>query len=91
MRFPQATLKENVLFGQPYDDKKFWDVIESCGLAPDLDQLPAAEETGIGEKGINLSGESRTHTHTNARARVESTGGQRTEVSTEVDICGRVW
>jgi ABC-type transport system involved in cytochrome bd biosynthesis fused ATPase/permease subunit len=91
MRFPQATLKENVLFGQPYDDKKFWDVIESCGLAPDLDQLPAAEETGIGEKGINLSGESRTHTHTNARARVESTGRQRTEVSTEVDICGRVW
>jgi ATP-binding cassette subfamily C (CFTR/MRP) protein 1 len=63
MRFPQATLKENVLFGQPYDDKKFWDVIESCGLAPDLDQLPAAEETGIGEKGINLSGESRTNTH----------------------------
>jgi ATP-binding cassette subfamily C (CFTR/MRP) protein 1 len=89
MRFPQATLKENVLFGQPYDDKKFWDVIESCGLAPDLDQLPAAEETGIGEKGINLSGESRTHTHTQTRARASR--AQRTEVSTEVAICGRVW
>jgi ATP-binding cassette subfamily C (CFTR/MRP) protein 1 len=43
-----ATLKENILFGQPFDSTKFWDVIESCCLGPDLDQLPAAEETGIG-------------------------------------------
>ena len=29
---------------------------QSCCLLPDLEQLPAAEETGIGEKGINISG-----------------------------------
>ena len=51
-----GTLKENVIFGQAYDEAKFWSVMESCGLMPDLDQLPAAEETGIGEKGINISG-----------------------------------
>eukprot|EP01051_Picozoa_sp_SAG22_P002272 SAG22_NODE_100_length_20558_cov_10.189305_7_plen_738_part_00 len=38
------------------DSKKFWHTLEVCGLIADLDQLPAAEETGIGEKGINISG-----------------------------------
>ena len=35
-----------------------WMVVcgQSCCLLPDLEQLPAAEETGIGEKGINISG-----------------------------------
>ena len=51
-----GTLKENVIFGHPYDDKKFWHTLQVCGLMADLDQLPAAEETGIGEKGINISG-----------------------------------
>lgn len=31
-------------------------MIEACALAPDLEMLPAGDQTEIGEKGINLSG-----------------------------------
>ncbi|KZP34055.1 P-loop containing nucleoside triphosphate hydrolase protein, partial [Athelia psychrophila] len=41
-----STLRENILFGQPDDEKRFRDVIRACSL----------EHTENGEKGINLSG-----------------------------------
>ncbi|KAG6830040.1 hypothetical protein H0H92_002458 [Tricholoma furcatifolium] len=51
-----ATLRENVLFGQEDDEKRFRDVIRACSLERDLEVLPNGEQTEIGEKGINLSG-----------------------------------
>ncbi|XP_017268527.1 canalicular multispecific organic anion transporter 1 [Kryptolebias marmoratus] len=51
-----ATLKDNILFGSPCEDKRFKEVIEACALGPDLKLLAAGELTEIGEKGINLSG-----------------------------------
>jgi len=51
-----ATLKDNVLFGLPFDQKKYDDVIRTCALTADIDVLPARDLTEIGEKGINLSG-----------------------------------
>ncbi|KAG6836959.1 hypothetical protein H0H93_000601, partial [Arthromyces matolae] len=51
-----ATLRENVLFGLDDDGDRFRDVIRACSLEPDLKMLPHAENTEIGEKGINLSG-----------------------------------
>jgi ABC-type bacteriocin/lantibiotic exporter with double-glycine peptidase domain len=38
------------------NDAKYKQTIEACALKPDLDMLPAGDETEIGEKGINLSG-----------------------------------
>ncbi|XP_029846376.2 ATP-binding cassette sub-family C member Sur isoform X1 [Ixodes scapularis] len=51
-----STLKENVLFGQRYDGRRYHQVIQACALQPDIDLLPAKEMTEIGERGINLSG-----------------------------------
>lgn len=51
-----ATLKDNILFGKPYEKKKYDRIIEACALKPDFDMLPAGDQTEIGEKGINLSG-----------------------------------
>eukprot|EP01124_Arcella_intermedia_P001504 TRINITY_DN10821_c1_g2_i1.p1 TRINITY_DN10821_c1_g2~~TRINITY_DN10821_c1_g2_i1.p1 ORF type:complete len:1056 (+),score=242.81 TRINITY_DN10821_c1_g2_i1:171-3170(+) len=50
------TLKENILFGTPYNEKKYNSVLLNCELLDDLKQLPAGDQTEIGERGINLSG-----------------------------------
>lgn len=51
-----ATLKDNILFGQPLNTELYEKVIEACALKPDLEILPGGDMTEIGEKGINLSG-----------------------------------
>ncbi|KAK0453030.1 multidrug resistance-associated ABC transporter [Armillaria borealis] len=51
-----ATLRENILFGQELDEDRLQEVISACSLERDLTMLPHGEETEIGEKGINLSG-----------------------------------
>ncbi|XP_053373937.1 ATP-binding cassette sub-family C member 3-like [Mercenaria mercenaria] len=49
-------LKDNILFGKEYRQKKYLKVIDACALGPDLQILPGGDETEIGERGINVSG-----------------------------------
>uniref|UniRef100_A0A8C6PX67 ABC-type glutathione-S-conjugate transporter n=1 Tax=Nothobranchius furzeri TaxID=105023 RepID=A0A8C6PX67_NOTFU len=51
-----ATLRNNILFGKSYDERKYHRVLDACALTPDLEVLPGGDMTEIGEKGINLSG-----------------------------------
>ncbi|RPD56133.1 multidrug resistance-associated ABC transporter [Lentinus tigrinus ALCF2SS1-7] len=51
-----ATLRQNIIFGQEEDEEKLRQVIKACCLEPDLEMLPNGADTEIGEKGINLSG-----------------------------------
>jgi len=43
------SLRDNILFGAPYDEERYHTVIEACALQPDLDILPAGDMTEIGE------------------------------------------
>mmetsp|Transcript_6250 Transcript_6250/g.18862 ORF Transcript_6250/g.18862 Transcript_6250/m.18862 type:complete len:1282 (+) Transcript_6250:91-3936(+) len=51
-----ATVRENILFGQEYDADRYREVISACCLQRDLEILPVGDATEIGEKGITLSG-----------------------------------
>lgn len=51
-----ATLRENILFGLDEDRHRYQAVLDACALLPDLEVLPAGDETEIGEKGVSLSG-----------------------------------
>jgi ATP-binding cassette, subfamily C (CFTR/MRP), member 1 len=51
-----ATVKDNILLGSPYDEKRFEETIRASCLAADIAILPGGVDTEIGEKGINLSG-----------------------------------
>ncbi len=51
-----ATIKDNVLFGLPFDEYRYNKVIQVCALRKDLDMLADGELTEIGANGINLSG-----------------------------------
>jgi ABC-type multidrug transport system fused ATPase/permease subunit len=52
-----ATLRDNILFGLPYDEGWYNKVLDDCCLRQDLKQLGAAGDlTEIGERGVTLSG-----------------------------------
>ena len=50
------TLKNNILFGMEYQERKYAEVIRMCQLEEDLKILKSGDQTEIGERGINLSG-----------------------------------
>ncbi|CAJ0826635.1 2238_t:CDS:10 [Entrophospora sp. SA101] len=50
-----ATLKENILFGEDFDSKKYQEVLHCCALNKDLTLLSNKDDTEIGDKGVNLS------------------------------------
>ncbi|KAF8941210.1 hypothetical protein BGZ47_007463 [Haplosporangium gracile] len=51
-----GSLRDNILFGAPFDQSKYDRIVESAGLLPDIRILPAGDASEIGERGINLSG-----------------------------------
>eukprot|EP00808_Paulinella_micropora_P011366 g41749.t1 len=50
------SIRDNILYGQPYDPQRYAACLRGCSLTEDLARLPAGDQTMIGEKGINLSG-----------------------------------
>ncbi|KAJ2614564.1 hypothetical protein EV177_002006 [Coemansia sp. RSA 1804] len=51
-----ATIRENILFGEPYNRERYEEVLRVCALKPDLRILAAADMSEVGERGITLSG-----------------------------------
>ena len=51
-----TTLRENVLFGKPYDQERYEKVLDACCLWPDIELLGGGDLTEIGERGVTLSG-----------------------------------
>lgn len=51
-----GTIKENILFASPLDEKRYKAVLHACALERDLQILDNGDETEVGEKGITLSG-----------------------------------
>ena len=45
-----ASLQDNILFGEAMDRKRYRRVIHACALQPDISILPAGDQTEIGEK-----------------------------------------
>lgn len=50
------TIKENITFASPFDERRYNAVIKACALERDLQILDSGDETLVGEKGIGLSG-----------------------------------
>ncbi|RUP16849.1 P-loop containing nucleoside triphosphate hydrolase protein [Jimgerdemannia flammicorona] len=50
------TIRNNVLFGRPFDEDRYQQVLYMCALTRDLEILEHGDQTEIGEKGITLSG-----------------------------------
>jgi ABC-type multidrug transport system fused ATPase/permease subunit len=51
-----GTVRENILFGKPYEEEWYNQVVHACALEPDFKLMPDGDKTWIGERGGNLSG-----------------------------------
>ena len=51
-----GTIRENILFGLPYDELKYAKTIEACALTEDIQQFPDGDQMIVGERGVVLSG-----------------------------------
>ncbi|XP_063977602.1 ATP-binding cassette sub-family C member 4-like [Diachasmimorpha longicaudata] len=51
-----STVRQNIIFGQPYDRQRYQRVIKACALVSDFKQFPQGDQTIVGERGSSLSG-----------------------------------
>ncbi|KAK6529948.1 hypothetical protein TWF281_009098 [Arthrobotrys megalospora] len=51
-----TTVRENILFGRPFDPVWYEKVVHACALKPDFEIFPNGDMTEIGERGITVSG-----------------------------------
>ena len=51
-----ATVRENVLFGKPYDEDRYQEALRVSCLIQDVDEWDFGDQRELGAKGVNLSG-----------------------------------
>ncbi|RWW09035.1 hypothetical protein GW17_00027495 [Ensete ventricosum] len=51
-----GNVRENIIFGNPFDREKYEKTVEVCALKKDFELFPNGDLTEIGERGINMSG-----------------------------------
>ncbi|KAH8100094.1 P-loop containing nucleoside triphosphate hydrolase protein [Cristinia sonorae] len=51
-----ATVRDNICFGRPFEEAKYWKAVRDACLETDLEMLPNGDMTEVGERGISLSG-----------------------------------
>ncbi|VAH36673.1 unnamed protein product [Triticum turgidum subsp. durum] len=52
----ELQVRDNILFGSPFQPSRYGRAIDSTALRHDLDLLPGGDLTEIGERGVNISG-----------------------------------
>ena len=55
-----GSVRQNILFGETFDEQRYGRAIEACGLRDDLNAFPEGDLTSVGERGASLSGGQRS-------------------------------
>jgi ABC-type multidrug transport system fused ATPase/permease subunit len=51
-----GTVRDNILFGKPYNKELYEKAIKSCALDKDIENFDHGDLTEIGQRGLNMSG-----------------------------------
>jgi len=49
-------VRDNILFGQEFEQSRYNEAVDAANLGPDLEALPGGDQTELGDKGLNVSG-----------------------------------
>ncbi|XP_065085908.1 ATP-binding cassette sub-family C member 4-like [Ochlerotatus camptorhynchus] len=52
----EGTVRENIVFIEPFDENRYNKVVRVCALQRDLKLWPNGDQTVVGERGVSLSG-----------------------------------
>ena len=47
-------MRDNILFGRPFEQQLYDRVVSACALDTDIAAMPAGDATELGERGINV-------------------------------------
>ncbi|KAM0789886.1 hypothetical protein ACM66B_006730 [Microbotryomycetes sp. NB124-2] len=50
------SVKANILFGNEYDEDRYYETLFACALESDIEGFPDGDDTRVGEKGLSMSG-----------------------------------
>lgn len=56
----EGTVRENIVFIEPYDEVRYNEVVRVCALQTDFELWPNGDSTIVGERGVSLSGGQKT-------------------------------
>ena len=51
-----GSVRQNILMGHPFDELWYSEVVNACGLKPDIARFQNGDETIVGDRGVQLSG-----------------------------------
>lgn len=51
-----GSIRDNIVFGRPFDDTRYYRILEICDLQKDIKCFPNGDLTIIGQRGVGLSG-----------------------------------
>lgn len=49
-----VTFRDNILFGEPFDDDRYWSIVDSCCLTKDFENFEQADFTEVRFTSNNL-------------------------------------
>ncbi|ALC47144.1 CG11897 [Drosophila busckii] len=52
----EGTIRDNIVFVEDYNERRYKKVLKACALERDLELLPRGDLTVVGERGVSLSG-----------------------------------
>ncbi|CAG8597400.1 8879_t:CDS:10, partial [Ambispora leptoticha] len=51
----KTTIRDNILFGSTFDDERYWNVVETCNLSTDYENMEQADMTEYDDENLTLT------------------------------------